>query len=212
MTDLLATAEPGGSENVPSEPDGSEGTSGRATTDGATTLSARLALGIVRAKTGPEGERRVLRQAGLLERSDLTASASGRMSHSDKMRLFEAAAAELEDPRIGLLLGPEAMRDPALAPMRMLARSAGSPEALFGRISTFGSEFEATLMLRCVRSRPGRATMTADVLEPAIPHRITCDYISSVFRQIPVLFGSAEASVSHPQCRLDGAQQCVFDV
>ncbi|MCU1572686.1 MAG: hypothetical protein JWO93_768, partial [Micrococcaceae bacterium] len=111
-----------------------------------------------------------------------------------------------------LLLGPEAMRDPALAPMRMLARSAGSPEALFGRISTFGSEFEASLVLRCLQSRPGRATMTADVLEPAIPHRITCDYISSIFRQVPVLFGSAEASVSHPQCRLDGAQQCVFDV
>jgi diguanylate cyclase (GGDEF)-like protein len=180
--------------------------------EGTNTLTARLVLSIVRAKTGPEGQQRVLQRAGLLERRELTGAVPGRMSHSDKLRLFEEAAAELQDPRIGLLLGPEAMRDPALAPIRMLARSAGSPEALFNRISTLGSHFESSLLLTCLRSRPGRATIAAEMMAPAVANRIACDYTTSVLRQVPLLFGFSEASVSHSQCSLDGAEQCVFDV
>jgi diguanylate cyclase (GGDEF)-like protein len=178
---------------------------------GTSTLTSRLLLGIVGRQAGPEGVRRVLERAGMKDRRAALLTAGGRLFYQDKISLFDAAAAELRDPHIGLRLGPAAMEDPAAAPLRVLARAFGSPAALIRRISGLSMRFDTACVLRCVQVRPGSAVVGWKVLPPHQPSPVDCDYTLGVLAQIPVMFGMSPARVEHQgTCQAKGASECFY--
>ena len=103
---------------------------------GSSTVKTRVLLQVVAGQAGPEGVERVLQRAGLSDQREQLQSLGSRVAYPDKIRLFEAAADELGDPRIGLRVGPAFLRDPALEPWRKLGRAAGSPAAAFRQRSS----------------------------------------------------------------------------
>ena len=178
---------------------------------GTSTQTTRLVLRIVAEQAGPEGVSRVLGHAGLRDQQVALRTVGGRISYSDKIRLFDAAAAELGDPRLGLRLGPAAMKDPAAAPLRVLARAFGSPAALIRRISRLSTRFDTACVLRCEWVQSGAAVVGWKALPPHQPSRADCDYTIGLLAQIPVVFGLPPARVDHGViCQLNGAPECIY--
>lgn len=180
---------------------------------GTSTVTTRVLLQIVTEQAGPEGVDRVLQRTGLSDQRVKLQSLGGRISYPDKLRLFEAAADELADPRIGLRLGPASLLDPAIEPWRKLGRATGSPAAAFRGVSQFSTRFDSATVLRCDRVEEGSASLTWKVLPPYEPSRVDCDNHIGFLSQVPVIFGLPPARVEHGEaCQLNGAAECVYDV
>lgn len=180
---------------------------------GSSTVKTRVLLQVVAGQAGPEGVKRVLQRAGLSDQREQLQSLGERVAYPDKIRLFEAAADELGDPRIGLRVGPAFLRDPALEPWRKLGRAAGSPAAAFRGVSQFSTRFDSATVLTCDRVDEGSASLTWRVLPPNKPSRVDCDNHIGFLSQIPVMFGLPPARVDHGDaCQLNGAAECIYDV
>ncbi|MCU1548467.1 MAG: hypothetical protein JWO29_1418 [Arthrobacter sp.] len=178
---------------------------------GTSTQTTRLLLRIVADRAGSEGIDRILGSAGLRDQRERLQSVAGRISYPDKIRLFEAAAAELGDPRIGLLLGPAALEDPALDSLRVLARAQGSPAALIRGLPRMSMRFDTAAVLRSEQVQAGRAVVARKVLPPHHPNRIDCDYNLGLLAQLPVVFGLPPARVGHGLiCQLNGSPECLY--
>lgn len=177
------------------------------------TAKTRVLLQVVAEQAGPEGVERVLQRAGLSDQREQLQSLGGRIAYPDKIRLFEAAADELGDPRIGLRVGPASLRDPALEPWRKLGRAAGSPAAAFRGVSQFSTRFDSATVLTCDRVDEGSASLRWRVLPPNRPSRVDCDNHIGFLSQVPVIFGLPPARVDHGgACQLNGAAECIFEV
>lgn len=180
--------------------------------DGTSTLSTRLILRLVAEEGGEQAVDQVLGEAGLSAEKAHLRSAHGRVPHSVMLTLFEAAARELGDPRIGLRLGAVALADPALAPIRALTRVLGSPAAAFRHVSRVSTRLDSTAVFRCVATGSGEAELAWHVLPPRRPTRVDCDYSIGMLEQTPVLFGLQPARVAHEACQVDGAAECKYTV
>ena len=183
------------------------------TVPGASTVTTRVLLQLVAEEVGAEGVDRVLERAGLREQAEGLGSVGGRISYPDKLRLFESAAAELADPRIGLRLGPASLGDPAIEALRRLGRATGSPAAAYRGISQISTRLDSAAVFRCDWVEESSASLTWRVLPPYTPSRIDCDYNIGFLAQIPVLFGLPLARVEHGTiCQVDGAPECTYPV
>ena len=180
---------------------------------GTSTVTTRVLLQVVDKEIGTEGVDRVLERSGMREQAEQLESVGGRISYPEKLRLFESAAAELGDPRIGLRLGPAALRDPASEPWRKLGRASGSPAAAYRGISQISTRIDSAAVFRCDRVEERSASLAWKVLPPYKPSRIDCDYNVGFLAQIPVLFGLPPARVEHGMiCQLNGSPECIYDV
>jgi diguanylate cyclase (GGDEF)-like protein len=179
---------------------------------GTSTVTTRVLLRVVAEQAGPEGVSRVLERAGAVHRREELQSTGGRISYPDKLRLFEAAAAELDDPRIGLRLGPASLLDSELEPWRKLW-AAGSPAAAFRGISRIATRYDSAIVYRCDQAEEGSAAVARKVLAPYQPNRIDCDYALGFLAQVPASFGLTQARVDHGDiCQLNGAPECMYNV
>ncbi|XAS64282.1 EAL domain-containing protein [Micrococcaceae bacterium Sec5.8] len=183
------------------------------TVPGTSTVITRILLQVVAQQVGAEGVDRVLERAGLRDQEQQLGSVGGRIPYPDKLRLFQCAADELADPRIGLRLGPVLLRDPAIEPWRRLGRSTGSPAAAFRGISRIATHFDSASVFSCDWAAEYSASFTWKVLPPFKPNRIDCDYNVGFLAQMTVLFGLPPARVEHAgSCQLSGAPECVYYV
>jgi diguanylate cyclase (GGDEF)-like protein len=180
---------------------------------GSSTGVTRVLLRVVTDDAGPDGVDRVLVRAGLSNRREQLLSADERISYPEKLRLFDAAAEVLADPRIGLRLGAASLHDDALEPWRRLAREQGSPAAAFRGVSPFSTRFDSATLLACHRADDGSASLSWQVLPPYQPNRVDCDAQMSFLAQVPVLFGLPRARVAHGDaCQVTGDTECRYEV
>jgi diguanylate cyclase (GGDEF)-like protein len=178
----------------------------------ASTATTRLLLQVVADQLGPAGVERVLQRAGMRPQKTKLRGLTGRIPHAVKLRMFDAAAAETSNSRIGLLLGPAAVRDQRLAPLRALAKAHGSPAAVLENASKLTTRLDTSTVARAEQVTDGGAVLVYRALPPHLPHRVECDYRFSMLSQVPVLFGLSPAEVVHDVCQLDGAPECRYHV
>ncbi len=179
---------------------------------GTSTITTRLLLRVVAERGGERAVGRVLERAQLADRRAHLESLRGRVPYEAKLRLFDAAAHELGDPRIGLALGRAAVTDPAVAALRRLLTTFGSPERLLRQVSRISTRLDSSAVFRCESAGDGRAALTWQVLGPHRANRVDCDYNLSLLRKAPVLFGLPPAVVEHWTCQVDGAPRCEYSV
>ncbi|MGY1690165.1 EAL domain-containing protein [Geodermatophilus sp. SYSU D01105] len=179
---------------------------------GTSTVTTRLLLSVVAAQGGECAVERVLDRAGLADQRALLQSLGGRVSYPAKLRLFDAAAEELGDPRIGLALGNAAIADPAVMALRRVLTTFGTPAGLLRQVSRVSTRLDTSAVFRCESAVNGTAQLTWRVLPPHHPGRVDCDYNIGMLREAPVLFGLPPAVVEHWTCQVDGAPQCEYTV
>src|SRR4051794_19771034 len=123
---------------------------------GTSTVTTRLLLRAAAERGGPEAVERALRRAGLAGEAAQLNSLRGRVAYEVKLRLFDAVAAEVGDPRIGLALGDVALTDPALAPLRGAVRALGSPATVLRQVSRISTRLDTAAGFRCTDSSDRR--------------------------------------------------------
>jgi diguanylate cyclase (GGDEF)-like protein len=179
---------------------------------GTSTVTTRLLLRAAAERGGSEAVVRALNGAGLAGEAALLHSLRGRVSYEVKLRLFDAVAAEVGDPRIGLALADAALADPALGPLRAAVRALGSPATALRQVSRISTRLDTAAVFRCTESVDGRAELVWRVLAPHRPSRMDCDYNIGMLMQAPVIFGLPPARVEHLVCQVDGASACSYTV
>ncbi|WP_204534924.1 putative bifunctional diguanylate cyclase/phosphodiesterase [Arthrobacter tumbae] len=176
------------------------------------TVTIRLLLQVVADQRGLTGAERVIQHAGMQTQKAKLRGLTGRIPHTAKLLMFDAAAAETSNSRIGLLLGAAALKDRGLAPLRALARAHGSTAALLNSASRLSTRLDTASVIRTDEVTDGKAVLAWRALPPHRPHRVDCDYTFGLLHQAPVLFGLPPAQVSHDVCQLNGAPECRYDV
>src|SRR3954471_13062085 len=124
---------------------------------GTSTVTSRLLLRAAAERGGPEAVERGLSRGGLAGGAAQVGSLRGRVSYEVKLRLFDAVAAEVGDPRISLALADAALTHPALGLPRGAGRAMGSPTAVLRQVSRLSTRFDTAAVFRCVESTDGRA-------------------------------------------------------
>lgn len=179
---------------------------------GTSTATTRLLLRVVADQLGTSGVERVLQRVGMEDQREKLLGLTGRIPYAVKLLLFDAAAVETSNERIGLLMGQAALKDRRLAPLRALARAQGSTAAFLDIASRFSTRLDTAVVLRTEQVQDGEALLARKVLPPHHPNRVDCDYNIGLLTHAPALFGLPSAEVAHSTCQLDGAPECIYKV
>jgi diguanylate cyclase (GGDEF)-like protein len=175
-------------------------------------ITARLILAYVEREGGRAAVEAVLRRCGL-EHSEATLSAETHWFDFDtKIRLFEAAAAVLDDRDVAYKIGSAAIDLQVGAALKLALRAFGSPRLAYLNVPRVAGEF--TWAHRLVVSdleRSSARLVYTDVAGVGY-HRMDCQYNIGLFSCLPTMFDCLPARVDHPLCALRGANGCVYEV
>ena len=165
-----------------------------------------------RAAGGEAAVGELLRRAGSARDAAYLEDVGNWISHDEAVALFDAAAAMTGDPRIGLRIGEEAVRQHAGTPVATLLRNLGAPEEVFRQITATVSKFSTVTEMSALYADRGRAIVRSRARDGFIRHPHLCDWARGLLSQPTVLFGLPPASVEEVECQARGADQCLYQV
>jgi diguanylate cyclase (GGDEF)-like protein len=171
-------------------------------------VTTRLILSYVRRKLGDEGVARLLDLAGEARPVAVLEDERAWSSYEAKIALFDAAERLTGDPLVARHIGESVLEEQLAAPVRLLVGALGSPHQVLKSVAKANVKFSTNSQMRCLESRPGRATVTYGVVEGYIPHRHDCLYTQGILAQVPALFGLPPASIDEVECQVEGASVC----
>jgi diguanylate cyclase (GGDEF)-like protein len=171
-----------------------------------------LTVRYVREKAGDDGVRQMLALAGE-DRSAADLEDECRWStHEQKIALWEAAARVLDDPVVSRHIGESALRHSVGASLRVLLRTLGSPRLVLSNIAKASPKFSTVATMDAVEIGRSSAVVTYELHEPHRPHFLDCQSNIGLISVIGPLFGMPPLAVAHPECQVDGAPRCRYEV
>ena len=177
-------------------------------------MTSKLVLGLCRAAGRPggrEGDPRAVRIRG--PRGTELRDESSWFSFEAKIRLFEAAAEVLDDPRVMRHAGSVGTRDcPWAEGLKAALRTLGTPGLVFRNVVRANAKFNAVHDMELVEISSDHARVRFVDIAGVGFHQLDCDYTAGMLSCVPVLFGQPLAQISHPLCGVNGAEACVYDV
>jgi diguanylate cyclase (GGDEF)-like protein len=166
----------------------------------------------VRAAHGEQAVAKVLAMAGVEHTPDYLDDVGNWIWYDQAVALLEAAAELTGDPRIGLRVGEEMVRQHAGTPVATLMRSLGSPEAIYEQLTIAVGKFSTVTEVRALEVSPGQAVVHAKA-RPGFTRDVhLCDWARGMLSQPPVLFGLPPAKVEETRCELRGDDHCLYTV
>jgi diguanylate cyclase (GGDEF)-like protein len=169
-------------------------------------------LGYVRTTGGPEAVSRTLALAGASESPEAYEDTRRWYSWDFKIALFEAAALVLDDPGAARKIGVTFLQNSMSTPLILAMSLIGGPTQFYRVAPKVNTRFSSCAEMTAVRVRRGTATMRYQVLPQYTPNRHDCEYTRGLLMQVPTGFGLPLGDMSHPECQVDGAPACVFEV
>lgn len=185
------------------------GARGPRETSGATT---RLILEYVRDRAGGDGVEEVLHRSGLSYPASVLADEDQWFSFPEKIALFEAAGAVLDDPAIGRHVGESALHQPAGARQKLLFRALGGPRRLLLMMPWVARKLSTALEMWARKDGPNAVVVGYRVSPHLQPSRVDCDYNIGLLSQAGPLFGYPPLAVDSITCQVDGDPECLYRV
>jgi diguanylate cyclase (GGDEF)-like protein len=173
-------------------------------------ITTRLIFAYVRAHGGDDAVAEVLRLADVPHSLEELEDERTWSTYATKVALFEAAATVLDDPDLGLHVGESLLGYQIGGALRLVIGALGSPGQVLRSIAKANAKFASSSSMRCIEVTQGRGTVVRRLHPPRVPHRLDCDYTRGLLSQVSVLFGMPVAGVEHPQCQVEGADDCVY--
>ncbi len=171
-----------------------------------------LTVRYVRDKAGDAGVQRVLALAGE-QRTVAELEDECRWStYEQKIALWEAAARVLDDPVVSRHIGESALQHSVGASLRVLLRTLGSPRLVLSNIAKTSPKFSTVATMEAVEVRRSNAIVTYELHEPKQPHLLDCQCNIGLLSVIGPLFGMPPLTVEHPECQVDGAPRCRYEI
>ncbi|HEX6458684.1 MAG TPA: HD domain-containing phosphohydrolase [Thermoleophilaceae bacterium] len=175
-------------------------------------MTSRLILAYVEQRGGRAALERVLELCGLTEAEADLRNEGHWFSFATKVRLFEAAAEVLDDPQVARHLGERAIDLNVGEALKLTLRALGSPRLVYENIIRANGKFTATARMELLESSSSHARIAYVDVTGTPHHPLDCQYNQGMLSCVPALFGLPLARVSHPLCRGDGEEACVYDV
>lgn len=174
--------------------------------------TTRLVLGYVRAHHGDDGVQRVLEAAAVPHALHELEDASRWVSYDARIRLFEAACAELADPRAMFAVGASVIAQAISPSLVLLLRALGSPAQVYRQLPRSVAKFSTTSTMSVVEADSASATVRFRLHEGYRHSRLDCDYAQGLISTVPVVFGLPAAHVVHETCQGEGHPACLYHV
>ena len=175
-------------------------------------ITSRLILAYLEREGGRHAVDAVLQRCGLEEKEADLRDEDQWFSRHTKMRLFEAAAEVLEDPRVTLHLGEAALELGVGQTFKATLRALGSPTLVYRNVGRANARVVTTHSMELLHVARGHARVRCTSADGVEDHRLDCDYSIGMLASIPALFGLPLARVSHPVCAVDGADACLYEI
>ena len=171
-----------------------------------------ILLAYVEKTGGRSAVERTLELAGLLGREGELRDDSTWWTFVHKQALIHAAADVLDDPQVTMRAGEYALEANVGDALKAALRAFGSPEGVYANVARANHKFNRHSVMK-VRSRgDGHATVAFRHIVDVRPTRLDCLFNVGILSCGPRLFGLAPARVTHTDCVLDGADECVYEV
>jgi hypothetical protein len=161
---------------------------------------------------GDEGLRRVHAAAGLGAPVEALDDERHWFTYEEKIALFEAAAAELDDADVTRHMGERALLLQVGTGLRVLLRSLGSPRMVLANVARVAPKFSTVATMDVLELGRTHAVISYELRSDKVPHRLDCLYHQGLISVIGPLFGMPLPEVDHPECQVLGAPRCIYKV
>lgn len=175
-------------------------------------MTSKLVLAYVEQQGGSAAVKEILGRCGLEDRERELSDESSWFSFEAKIRLFEAAAAVLEDPRVMRRVGESALELSVGEGLKAALRTLGTPGLVYRNVVRANAKFSTVQEMELVEIARDHARVRFVDRGGVGYHELDCDYTAGLLSCVPALFGQPLAHISHPLCGVKGAEACVYDV
>jgi diguanylate cyclase (GGDEF)-like protein/putative nucleotidyltransferase with HDIG domain len=175
-------------------------------------MTSKLVLAYAEKQGGPEAVERILRHCGLEGREAELRNEGSWFSYDAKLRLFEAAAVVLEDPRVMRRVGESALELSVGEGLKAALRALGTPGLVYRNIVRANAKFSTVQGMELVEIGRDHARVRFVDLAGVGFHQLDCDYTAGLLSCVPVLFGQPVGRISHPVCGVAGGEDCIYDI
>jgi diguanylate cyclase (GGDEF)-like protein/putative nucleotidyltransferase with HDIG domain len=175
-------------------------------------MTSRLILAYVEHRGGRRAVDRVLEICDLVDAEADLREEGHWFSFATKIRLLQAAAEVLDDPRVARHLGECAIDLNVGEALKLTLRALGSPRLVYENVVRANGKFTTTARMDLLESSSSHARIAYVDISGTPFHPLDCQYNQGMLSCVPVLFGLPLARVSHPICAGDGGEACVYDV
>jgi diguanylate cyclase (GGDEF)-like protein len=175
-------------------------------------MTSKLVFAYAERVGGEEVVDEILRRGGLEGRGDELRDESAWFSYDTKIRLFEAAAAVLDDPRVMRRVGEAALELSVAEGLKTTLRALGTPGLVYRNVVRANAKFSAVQGMELIELDRDHARVRFVDLAGVGFHRLDCDYTAGLLSCVPAIFGQPLARVSHPVCGVTGAEACIYDL
>jgi diguanylate cyclase (GGDEF)-like protein len=176
-------------------------------TSGVTTAGL---LRYIRAHAGEDAVQRVLERAGVSCTVAQLRDQSLWWSYDTRIRLFEAATEELDDPELMFKVGAAALHSGLAHGMVIVLRTMGSPQQVYRQVPRAVAKFSAVSTMRTLEAGATSATVRLTLHEGFRHSRLDCLYAQGLLTTVPTVFGLPAARIEHDECQSDGHPACIY--
>ena len=171
-----------------------------------------ILLAYIERRGGRAAVERTLELAGLLGRERELRDESTWWTFVQKQALIHAAADVLDDPQVTMRAGEYALEAGVGDALKAALRAFGSPELVYANVARANHKFNRHSVMKVHSRGDGHVTVAFRHIVDVRPTRLDCLFNVGVLSCGPTLFGMAPARVTHTECVLDGADECVYEV
>jgi diguanylate cyclase (GGDEF)-like protein len=175
-------------------------------------VTTRLIVAYVRRHLGDEGVAQLLERAGDTRPVPVLEDERSWSTYDQKIALFEAAASLTGDPEVARRIGASVLKEQLGAVLRAVIGALGSPQRVLKSVARANVKFSTSSTMHAMEVGRASATVTYRLHEGHVPSRHDCNYTQGILSQVTVLFGRPPAMITHGQCQVDGADECVYVV
>ena len=175
-------------------------------------ITTAILLSYTESRGGRAAVERVLELAGLLGRERELRDESTWWTYIQKQALMEAVTDVLDDPQATRRAGAFALEAGVGNTLKAALRAFGSPELAYANVARSNHKFSRNSRMEVLMVGNGYATLSYRQVAEVRNTKVDCLYNQGLLGVLPELFGLAPARVTHPQCALDGANSCVYEV
>jgi signal transduction histidine kinase len=175
-------------------------------------VTTALILSYVKERGGAESVAKLIAESGIGRTEEELLDETRWSTYDEKIALFVAAASILDDPLVARHVGQTVLRQRVGAPLKLLLRAVGSPGQVLKNIASTAPKFSTVCTMAASEVGRNHAVITYQLHDGFTPNLFDCDYNIGLMSQVSVLFGLPEATISHSECQVRGAQRCVYGV
>ena len=175
-------------------------------------MTTAIVLSYVEKEGGRSAVERTLELSGLLGHERELRDESTWWTFVQKQALIHAAADVLDDPQVTIRAGEYALEAGVGDALKAALRAFGSPELVYANVARANHKFNRHSVMKVRARGDGHVTISFRHIVDVRPTRLDCLFNVGILGCGPTLFGLAPARVTHTECVLDGADECVYEV